>query len=49
MDKASRRQAVDVAKRTIRYFAGMVAVGVTEWAKAAGQTFLYQFGFGVFF
>ena len=45
----AKRQAVDLAKQTIKDFGSMVAVGVKEGAKAAGQTFLIQIGIGIVF
>lgn len=45
----AKRQAVDLAKQTIKDFGSLVAVGVTEGAKAAGQTLLFQIGLGVVF
>lgn len=45
----AKRQAVDLAKQTIKDFGSMVAVGVTEGAKAAGQTLLIQIGLGIVF
>ena len=45
----AKRQAVDLAKQTVKEFAGMVSVGVTEGAKAAGKAFLVQIVIGVIF
>ena len=45
----AKRQAVDLAKQTIKEFGGMVAVGVKEGAKAAGQTLLIQIVIGIIF
>lgn len=45
----AKRQAVDLAKQTIKEFAGMVAVGAKEGAKAAGQMILVQIGLGLLF
>lgn len=46
MDNA-KRQAVDLAKQTIKDFAGMVAVGAKEGAKAAGQMLIFQIALAV--
>lgn len=45
----AKRQAVGLAKQTIKEFGGMVTVGVKEGAKAAGQTLLIQIGLGLIF
>ena len=45
----AKRQAVDLAKQTIKEFGGMVAVGAKEGVKAAGQTFLIQIVIGIIF
>ena len=38
----ARRQAVDLAKRTIEELKGMTKTGVKEGAKAMGNAFVYQ-------
>lgn len=43
----AKRQAVYLAKQSIKEFGSMVAVGVTEGAKAAGQAFVFQIAIGV--
>lgn len=43
----AKRQAVDLAKQTIKDFGGMVSVGVKEGTKAAGHTFLVQIIIGI--
>lgn len=48
MDNA-KRQAVDLAKQTIKDFAGMVAVGAKEGAKAAGKMLIFQIALAVIF
>ncbi|XVJ67174.1 MAG: DnaJ domain-containing protein [Lacibacter sp.] len=48
MDNA-KRQAVELAKQTIKDFAGMVAVGAKEGAKAAGQMLVFQIAIGLLF
>lgn len=48
MDNA-KRQAVELAKQTIKDFAGMVAVGAKEGAKAAGQMLIFQIAIGFIF
>ncbi len=48
MDNA-KRQAVDLAKQTIKDFAGMVAVGAKEGAKAAGQMLIFQIALALIF
>lgn len=48
MDNA-KRQAVELAKQTIKDFAGMVAVGAKEGAKAAGQMLIFQIALAVIF
>lgn len=48
MDNASR-QAVELAKQTIKDFTGMVAVGAKEGAKAAGQMLVFQIAIGLLF
>jgi curved DNA-binding protein CbpA len=48
MDNA-KRQAVDLAKQTIKEFAGMVAIGAKEGAKAAGLMLIFQIALAVIF
>lgn len=43
----AKKQAVDLAKQTIKEFGGMVAVGIEEGAKAAGKTLIMQVVIGV--
>lgn len=43
----AKMQAVELAKETVKEFAGMVSVGAKEGAKAAGQMILFQISLGV--
>ena len=45
----AKRQAVDLAKQTIKEFGGMVSVGVKEGTKAAGKGLVMQIIIGVIF
>lgn len=45
----AKRQAVELAKQTIKDFSGMVAVGAKEGAKAAGKMLVFQIVIGLLF
>lgn len=45
----AKRQAVDLAKQTIKEFGGMVSVGLKEGTKAAGKGLIMQIVIGIVF
>jgi curved DNA-binding protein CbpA len=45
----AKKQAVDLAKQTIKEFGGMVSVGVKEGTKAAGKGLIMQIVIGIIF
>lgn len=45
----AKHQAVELAKQTIKDFAGVITVGAIEGAKAAGQILIFQIAIGIFF
>jgi curved DNA-binding protein CbpA len=45
----AKKQAVDLAKQTIKEFGGMVSVGVKEGTKAAGKGLIMQIVIGIVF
>ena len=45
----AKRQAVDLAKQTIKEFGGMVSVSVREGTKAAGKGLIMQIVIGILF
>lgn len=45
----AKRQAIDLAKQTIKDFAGVLTVGAKEGAKAAGKMLVFQIAIGLLF
>ena len=49
MDEKCEKQAVEMAKETIKDFRNIASIGVRESVKGAGQGLIIQFSIGILF